>query len=151
MGDRDSNLALAQRYLSENSVEILSSSSIYESEAWGKQDQQSFLNQAVIVKSKLAPKELLHTLLAIEKKIGRVRKEKWGERIIDIDILFIEDQVINEPELVVPHPYIQERRFALLPLVELASNELHPVDQKSMDSLLDACEDELAVKKLNHL
>ena len=84
-----------------------------------KTDQPDFLNMVIQVDTKLPPKELLNTCLSIEKELGRIRKEKWGERIIDIDILYYHDLVVNEEDLTIPHPFIQERDFVLQPLKEI--------------------------------
>ena len=89
----------------------------------------------------------MQTILLIEKKMGRVRTEKNAARIIDIDILFFNKEIINEPQLVVPHPKIQDRRFVLIPLNELSANFIHPVLNKTIHYLLRVCPDTLAVKK----
>ena len=148
LGNREENLKKAASEISNRIGEVIEKSSIYETEAWGVHDQPDFLNQVLGVDSSLSPEELLFTCLEIEKDLGRVRKVHWGERLIDIDILFIEDKVINTQRLTVPHPEIQNRRFTLQPLAELASGFVHPVLQKEISSLLKECSDDLEARRL---
>lgn len=146
IGDKLKNLEAA-RLLIEKSVGIIRrSSKIYETEAWGKTDQPSFYNQVVCLTTSLSPEILLSTLLDIETRIGRVRYEKWGERIIDIDILYYGSHTINKSELHVPHAEIQNRRFTLVPLVEIAKNFLHPILGKTSEEMLEDCPDTLNVE-----
>ena len=149
LGDREENLRNAVFKIANRIGEVLEMSSIYETAAWGVEDQPDFLNQVLLVDTILSPEELLFTCLEIEKDLGRVRKEHWGERIIDIDILFIEDKIINTQRLTVPHPEVQNRRFTLEPLCELAGNFDHPVLGKSIKQLLKSCEDTLEANKLD--
>lgn len=146
LGDRAINLANAINLAAEQGVVIKAVSAIYETAAWGIEEQPGFLNQVLEVETTLSAEELLKTILAIELEMGRVRIQKWGERLIDIDILYYHDQVIDSPELTVPHPEIQSRRFTLVPLVELAAEELHPVLQKTQAELLAVCPDGLEVR-----
>lgn len=121
-------------------------SPVYETAAWGNEDQASFLNQAIRLETPLAAADLLAGLQQIEKEIaGRRRKEKWGARTLDIDILFYNMDVIGEPGLTVPHPHLQDRRFALTPLHDIAPEAYHPVLQQTVAELLAACNDPLAV------
>lgn len=146
MGERYLALQRGERYIENKVGNIISSSSIYETEAWGKQDQEAFLNKVILVETVLKPKEVLETILHIEKLMGRNREgQKWHERIIDIDILFFNDEVINEKDLTIPHPYLHERRFTLVPLAEIADNYIHPVFRKSINTLLSECSDTLKV------
>ena len=95
-------------------------SSLYQTASWGKHDQPDFINQVIELKTSLEPKDLLSGILGIEADFGRKRIEKWGSRTIDIDILLYDDQIVNEPELIIPHPYLAFRRFCLMPLCEIA-------------------------------
>ena len=133
----------------ENEIGAISvSSSIYQTAAWGKTDQPDFMNQVVKVNSNFAPEEVLQTILAIEKKLGRERTEKWAARTIDIDILFYDLMIINHDNLIIPHPFLQERAFALAPLSELAPNLEHPILKKTISTLLANLTSDLSVRKL---
>lgn len=148
MGDREENLDKARKLLQEHGNELTRSSSLYETAAWGKTDQPSFLNQALEIRTRLEPKALLKRVLEIEKKIGRIRKERYGPRIIDIDILLFNNTILEDPKLRLPHPELQNRLFALIPLAEIAADLVHPVFHKTISRLLDECEDNLFVKKI---
>lgn len=149
LGDKKSNINTALQKIAMEVGVITAKSSVYETAAWGKLDQPSFYNIAVRVSSEKNPFELLDALQAIEKDMGRIRVEKWRERLIDIDILYYEDLQINTPELTVPHPELPNRRFALIPLVEIADSFVHPALGKSNTQLLQECKDILEVKKVN--
>jgi 2-amino-4-hydroxy-6-hydroxymethyldihydropteridine diphosphokinase len=127
---------------------VVQKSSPYKTAPWGKPDQQDFLNQAVLVYTSLNAQLLMQLLLDIEKDLGRQRIEKNGPRIIDIDILFFDDYIIHEPRLTVPHPEVQNRRFALTPLAEIAPDLYHPVLHKTIAELLADCPDHLEVSLL---
>jgi 2-amino-4-hydroxy-6-hydroxymethyldihydropteridine diphosphokinase len=145
LGQRETNLQMA-RSLIENSVGvILQSSKVYESAAWGKEDQPDFLNQVIIIHTSFNPYALLEKLGWIEKSLGRLREVKWGERIIDIDILFYEDEIIKDKALTIPHPGIPNRRFTLIPLNEIAPTLIHPQLDRTVSQLLTECEDKLKV------
>lgn len=150
LGDRRENLLFARGHIADKAGEILLSSKIYETAAWGKTDQPAFLNQVVAIRTTLDPRTLLNTLLGIENIMGRERKIKWGERSIDLDILLYENEVINDPALVIPHPGIANRRFTLLPLAEIAASRIHPVLKKTMAQLLEECKDTLPAKAYEH-
>ena len=124
-------------------------SNIFETAAWGLENQPHFLNQALAVQTGLPPKELLSCLLQIEKSLGRERDAKWGPRLIDIDILLYNDWVIHEEGLTIPHPQLHNRRFVLQPLSELAPEMMHPVLKKTIAELLAQCPDPLEVHKFN--
>lgn len=145
MGNREENLALAREAIKQHCGEIKSASSIYETAAWGKTDQPFFLNQVLQIETKLTPRQLLKQILKTEEKIGRKRKEKYGPRIIDIDILFFNEQVYDSPSLKIPHPQIQNRRFVLAPLAEIAPGFVHPVLKKTITELLSTTGDQLEV------
>lgn len=133
----------------ENEIgEVFAKSSIYETAAWGKTDQPNFLNLALGVNSLLPPMELLSAVLEIEKKLGRVRDEKWGARLIDIDVILYGDEVVSIGEtLKIPHVEMQNRKFVLQPLAEIAPNEQHPVFKKTVLQLLENLADSLLVAK----
>ena len=147
MGNRENNLQLAISLLTGLVGNLIKQSSIYETAAWGLENQPNFLNQIIILSTSQSPKFLMKTILKIEKKMGRERLVKMGPRIIDIDILFYENRIINKPSLTIPHPRIQFRRFVLVPLNELQPNYLHSILNKSVKDLLIACTDTLNVKK----
>jgi 2-amino-4-hydroxy-6-hydroxymethyldihydropteridine diphosphokinase len=128
--------------------EVVTASSIYKTEPWGKKDQQDFLNQVLEVKTNLSPQDVLHTILAIELEMGRNRIEKWGPRVIDIDLLFYGNLVLNTQRLTIPHPLLHERRFTLLPLAEIAPTFNHPVFNQPINELLRDCPDTSTVDRL---
>ncbi len=123
-------------------------SSIYETAPWGKADQPAFLNQALLVATALDAPSLMDVILQVEEKMGRKRMEKYGPRVIDIDILFFNDEIYNLTQLKIPHPEIQNRRFVLEPMHEIASTFVHPVLKKTIHELLGECKDKLSVKKI---
>ena len=150
-----SNLGNREKYLQKaiNLVEteigvVTQISSVYETEAWGKTDEPNYLNQVVRVNTQLSARRVLEKVLEIETRMGRVREEKWGSRIIDIDILFYGLDIINEPGLIVPHPELHNRKFTLEPLNELVPDLQHPVLKKSIFQLKSELKDNLIVKKL---
>ncbi|HEY1114437.1 MAG TPA: 2-amino-4-hydroxy-6-hydroxymethyldihydropteridine diphosphokinase [Chitinophagaceae bacterium] len=148
LGDREENLRLARVAIEQNCGRITCTSALYETEAWGLKDQGPFLNQALELKTGQGAKDLLEILLSIELSLGRVRDVKYGPRIIDIDIIFFNHEVIELPGLVVPHPQMHLRRFALEALAEIAPGYRHPVFNKPVSQLLAECTDTLAVNKL---
>lgn len=121
---------------------------VYETQAWGMTDQPDFLNQVLEVATTLSPEELLEQIKQIEQQMGRERRVKWGERLIDIDILFYEQAVIYTEKLKIPHPFLHERNFVLIPLQEIAPDFQHPVLQHSISQLLKSSKDLLYVKIL---
>jgi 2-amino-4-hydroxy-6-hydroxymethyldihydropteridine diphosphokinase len=121
LGDREGNLRQAVELLSaEDGIGVVAVSEIRETDPVGPVEQGPFLNGAVRIETDLAPRELLERLLAVEERLGRVRRERWGPRTIDLDLLLYGDDVVDEPGLTVPHPRLHERRFALEPLSDLA-------------------------------
>ena len=147
MGDRKEYLATAREWIEAECGKIEKASLLYQTAAWGKTDQPAFLNQALQIKTTLNAKQLIRQVLKIEKKMGRTREEKNGPRIIDIDILFFNDEVISTSFLKIPHPEMQNRRFVLTPLNEIATGIVHPVLKKTVKQLLAECPDTLAVEK----
>ncbi len=147
-GDRMYHLETAMQLISEHCGKILKSSPIYETAAWGMTDQQDFLNQVLLVETGLKAPLLMERILELEHLMGRVRSEKYGPRKIDIDILFYNDEVIHTSSLIVPHPALQNRRFVLEPLNDIAPDLVHPVLKKTVHQLLVECPDQLPVKKL---
>lgn len=128
---------------------ILHFSSIYQTKAWGNTQQADFLNQVLELNTELNPQELIAQLLNIESELGRVRKQQWEARIIDLDILFYGNQIIQESNLQIPHPFLPQRKFVLIPLAEIAPNLIHPILKKSIDKLVIDCPDSSEVKKLD--
>jgi 2-amino-4-hydroxy-6-hydroxymethyldihydropteridine diphosphokinase len=148
MGNREEQLATARDLINQQCGTVSKTSSLYETAAWGKTDQPSFLNQALEVETTLNARQLIRHILKIEKQMGRIRKEKYGPRIIDIDILLFNTEKYSYHFLKLPHPEMQNRRFALLPLAELAPDVMHPVLNKTIAELLKECPDKLPVKKI---
>lgn len=149
IGDRRQNLQRATKLIAERIGTIEKSSGIYETEAWGITDQPAFYNQVHIVKTKLPARKVLDSILKIEEEMGRKRTIKNAARVIDIDILFFNDETVNEQNLTIPHPHISDRRFVLLPLNEVAPQMIHPVFKKSIAELLLLTADQLKVTALD--
>lgn len=148
LGNREKHLKEAIQFISERVGQIILKSSVYETKAWGIENQPDFLNQVIAVKTLLNPQEVLATILAIEKDMGRIRERKWYTRLIDIDLLFYEKEIIQEENLIVPHPFIAERNFVLAPLAEIAGAFIHPKLDKTIAALYKNCPDQLAVYEL---
>jgi 2-amino-4-hydroxy-6-hydroxymethyldihydropteridine diphosphokinase len=132
-------------------IEIINRSSLYESEPVGKINQNWFVNATVAIKTSLDPKPLLGEFFKIENDFGRERREKWGPRIIDLDMLVYESYVINTTSLILPHPQMTKRRFVLLPLSEIAGDYLHPIEKKTINDLLKELPENPQVKKISPL
>lgn len=145
MGDRPALLTQALAEIAHEIGIITRISSIYETAAWGNENQAPYLNQVVKVTTIFSAEEVLGKSQAIEKKLGRERHAKWEARLMDIDILFYGNKVIDTDELKVPHPYLAQRRFTLAPLQEIAPHYLHPVLHKTVTELLDLVPDPLPV------
>ena len=139
IGDKQANLEKACWLLTNNGIKILKSSSIYETAPWGIEDQDWFLNVGIKIETHQSPRDLLKSCLTAEEEMGRKRIQKWGSRIIDIDILYYNHLVINETDLKIPHPGIPGRRFTLVLLDELAPNEKHPILEINQHILLENC------------
>jgi len=151
LGNRAENLAKARMNIEIELGEIIKTSSIYETASWGIVEQPDFLNQVLLLETNFSAEEIMHSILSIENKMGRIRTEKNASRIIDIDILFFNNEIINRPDLTIPHPEIQNRKFALIPLNEIAPHFLHPVFNQSIQNLLSTSKDKLEVRPLNDL
>jgi 2-amino-4-hydroxy-6-hydroxymethyldihydropteridine diphosphokinase len=147
LGDRAALLREALAQLTGRAGQVVVRSAIYETTAWGREDQPAFLNQAVALSTTLTAPELLEQCLATERRAGRERLERWGSRTLDVDILLFGQQLIELPGLTVPHPRLAERRFALVPLAEIAGALIHPESGLSITELLARCPDPLPVRR----
>lgn len=147
LGDRQMFLRQAATHIEAQIGQIVKQSAIYETQSWGKTDAPDYLNQVLYIQTQMPPHELLITVLNIELLLGRQREELWGARTMDIDILFYGDEVINQPNLIVPHPQLHNRRFTLEPLNEIAPQLFHPVLRKTINQLKNQLKDKLQVKK----
>ncbi|HLO53204.1 MAG TPA: 2-amino-4-hydroxy-6-hydroxymethyldihydropteridine diphosphokinase [Saprospiraceae bacterium] len=144
-GDRTSYLSNALKQITAKIGQVTDQSAIYQTEPWGKKDQDDFLNMAIKVESNLAPEDALNAAKKIETDMGSEKKEKWGPRIIDIDILYCDDLIMEKDNLVIPHPHIYERNFVLIPLMEIAGDFIDPVKEMSIEDIFDLCKDESEV------
>jgi 2-amino-4-hydroxy-6-hydroxymethyldihydropteridine diphosphokinase len=150
LGSRSRNLNDAVSGINEQIGKVVKISSVYETEPWGFKSDYQFLNIVIKVETILSPDAFLEAILRIELYLGRVRGEnQYSSRIIDVDILFFEDQVIDSATLKVPHPKLHERKFVLVPLCEIEPEMIHPVLKKTLASLLEECEDESEVRKFS--
>ena len=141
MGEREAYLQNAIALIAEEIGAIQKKSKVYESVPWGVENQNNYLNQVIQIKSVCSAEEVLEKVLEIEDKIGRIRNEKWGERIIDIDILFFNDLIVEKEGICIPHIHLQSRKFVLIPLNEIAPNFIHPKYNKTISKLLIHCKD----------
>jgi 2-amino-4-hydroxy-6-hydroxymethyldihydropteridine diphosphokinase len=147
LGESASQLTLANQYISQKCGKIITQSAVYQTAPWGNQDQPFFFNQAIKLATELEPEALMQELLHIETLMGRIRTIKYGPRVIDLDILFFNDLIINKPMLQLPHPAMAERRFVLVPMAEIAPTQVHPVYNKTIQNLLIDCRDSSDVQK----
>ncbi|NUM50094.1 MAG: 2-amino-4-hydroxy-6-hydroxymethyldihydropteridine diphosphokinase [Flavobacteriales bacterium] len=151
LGNRLDFITLAKEEIEKVGINIIQSSSIYETDAWGETNQAPFLNSVIKAECIFSPFDLLKKLFEIEILFGRNRniENKWNERVIDLDILFYNNVIIKNKELTIPHPHLQNRKFVLIPLNEIAPNYVHPSLGKNISQLLSECTDTLSVKKYN--
>ncbi len=149
LGDKMFNLERAIYLIDELAGAIHQKSSIYNTSPWGNVNQEDYLNQVVIISTEKSPFDLMNVLLSIENTMGRIRSFKNASRIIDLDILFFKNLIIDETELIIPHPRIQFRKFVLIPMVEIAGDLIHPVFNQTIQQLLNNCTDNLLVKKIS--
>lgn len=141
VGNRAANLRDAIVLLEKNVGKVAKKSHVCETQPWGEPNQDLFLNQVVMLNTTLDPRDLLDKISRIERDLGRERKEKWGPRVIDIDILFYGKRVIRDKGLEIPHPELHKRAFVLVPMMEIAGEFEHPVLNKPIDELYMVCED----------
>lgn len=147
IGNRLQTLELARQAIEKTCGQIAQASPVYETAAWGLTEQNPFLNQALELHTQLQAHELLQGMLRIEQALGRIRDVKYGPRIIDIDMLLFNNAIINTANLIVPHPQLPNRRFALQCLANIAGEQIHPILKKSINQLLLECPDPLEVHK----
>lgn len=147
LGDREQQMQAARDGIEASIGLIVKASELYETTSWGAEEEQpDYLNQVLLVETVQAPLQVLKESNTIEARLGRVRKKKWDARIIDIDILFYDHQIVDLPQLQIPHPYFQERNFALVPMNEIAPEYIHPILSKSVNELLHDSADPLSVR-----
>lgn len=147
LGNPTSQIAQASTRLQDRIGPIVKSSALYVSEGWGVTDQPLFYNQALIIQTDLDKQTCLSICQEIETELGRTRLVKWGARLIDIDIIYFNDEVYESEDLVIPHPLMQFRNFVLVPFCEIAEDYVHPLLRQTNRQLLSKSEDELVVKK----
>jgi 2-amino-4-hydroxy-6-hydroxymethyldihydropteridine diphosphokinase len=143
------NLRQALGLIEKNIGKVAKKSHIYETQPWGEPNQDAFLNQVVMINTSLEPREMLEKITRIEREMGRERKEKWGPRVIDVDILFYGKRIIRDKGLEIPHPELHKRGFVLVPLMEIAPEFEHPILLKQIDELYMDCEDNSDVVMLD--
>tara|TARA_B000000565_G_C23654859_1_gene328100 strand:+ start:34 stop:519 length:486 start_codon:yes stop_codon:yes gene_type:complete len=141
LGDRNLLIKRALELINNHIGKILQCSRIYESTPWGVDGQDKYLNQAVQLKTNLIADDILSEIHDIEKKLGRVRVEKWGERLIDIDIIFYNNDIIENKNLCIPHKHMHQRNFVLIPMSEIAADIVHPKYNKTVAELLVESQD----------
>jgi 2-amino-4-hydroxy-6-hydroxymethyldihydropteridine diphosphokinase len=146
LGESINLISMAAKHAGEKIGDVKQRSHVYSSESWGYHSADLYYNQCIEVKTESEPYEILEKILKIESEMGRIRSGKgYTDRVIDIDILFYGGEIINENELTIPHPRLHLRKFALVPMNEIAGDFIHPVFQKTIKELLDECEDKAVI------
>jgi 2-amino-4-hydroxy-6-hydroxymethyldihydropteridine diphosphokinase len=145
LGDKWQNIIDCKQFIAAQIGPILQASKVYQTKAWGNHDQADFYNQVLICNTTYDCTEVLHICQQIEAQLKRQRIQKWGERTMDIDILFFNDAIIHQENCTIPHPHLHQRKFVLVPLQEIDAQFVHPVFHKSIDTLLKECSDELDI------
>jgi 2-amino-4-hydroxy-6-hydroxymethyldihydropteridine diphosphokinase len=130
---------------------LLKVSSIYETQAWGEGSEGDFLNQAVLLETSNSPEDVFMATQKIEMNLGRTRQQHWGNRTMDIDLIYYDDQVFQTDNLIIPHPLMSERRFVLVPLAEILPDFIHPVFRLDSKNLLERCSDSCEVRVFREL
>ena len=149
MGNCLETFTQAKVELQKSIGELCNESKLYLTDSWGNTNQQQFLNQAISLETNYSSMDCLKKILEIETKLGRIRNEKWQPRTIDIDILLYGDQIVEEEDLKIPHPFLHQRKFALIPLIDISNNLIHPVFKKNISNILHEIDDnELNVNPL---
>ncbi len=149
-GDRVATMRRAINLLEAAGVYVVLQSRYYQTAAWGLTEQPDFLNMALLAETELSATGLLQVIGRVEKELGRQREVKWGQRTLDIDIIFFNDDIIHLPALTIPHPYMQDRRFVLVPMHEIVPGWVHPLLHKTVAQLLEVCSDILQVSVYNY-
>ena len=147
LGERELLLQDAIAAVEDRVGKVVEKSKVYESTPWRVEGQDNYLNQIIKVKTEMLADVVLSTILDVEKDLGRIRIEKWGERLIDIDIIFYNDAIIETAQLCVPHKHMHERMFVLTPLHNIAPDMVHPKYNKTVEELLKQCTDTQLVKE----
>lgn len=140
-GNSHQNLSTAIAFISKEIGSVRKISPIYKTAAWGLTNQNDFLNICIEISTPFPPLLTMKKIIAIEMKMGRVRTQKWGPRIIDIDIVFFDQLILNHADLQLPHPHFQNRKFVLQPLSDIASKKIDPVSNKTVSNLAKQCSD----------
>ncbi len=149
LGDKVHNCERAlQKIVVNETCSLIKRSYWYQTQPWGKEDQDWFVNGVALVHTSLRPRELMDRFKDVEHRLGRKDTSRWGPRIIDIDILFYDDLVLRSPELEIPHPRLHERNFVLVPLMEIAPQLVHPVLKRTVHDLLAHVKDQKRVQMI---